>query len=169
MGQWQLIRDVTVQDLAKTYSRLGVKFDEYHGEAMYGKDHIETVIQRLKDSGIARELSDGRLVAEISSRPESEKNSTDENYNKSGEKMGEEDDGRKQVIIVKRDGTTLYISRDIAATLDRVVRYNFDKMFYVVENGQSDHFQNLFAITEKLENKALNMEHVKFGRIQGMC
>ena len=125
---------------------------------MYGKNHIEDVIQRLQDDGIARRFSDGRLVAEISNELIAETKKVDDK--KSNEK--------KQVIIMKRDGSTLYISRDIAAALDRVKRYKFDKMFYIVEHGQSDHFQNLFALIKSLEKKKrLNMEHVRFGRIKG--
>ena len=49
---------------------------------------------------------------------------------------------------MKSDGSTLYISRDVAAFSDRVARFSFDKMLYVVENGQSEHFDNLFGLLE---------------------
>ena len=131
---------------------------------MYSRDQIEHVIQKLKDAGIAREISDGALIAEI---PEKKTTTKQEN------KIQDEKCDNKEVTVRKRDGSTLYISRDIAAVLDRVPKYNFDKMFYVVENGQSEHFQNLFALTkrlllEKKRQERLHLEHVKFGRIQGM-
>ena len=53
---------------------------------------------------------------------------------------------------MKSDGSTLYISRDVAAFVDRVRTFGFDKMLYVVENGQADHFQNLFALVKEIGN-----------------
>ena len=50
---------------------------------------------------------------------------------------------RKIVTIVKSDGTSLYVTRDIAAALDRREKFGFEKLIYVVDNAQGHHFQNL--------------------------
>ena len=75
----------------------------------------------------------------------------------------------KNVPIMKSDGTSLYISRDIAAAIDRFERHKFDAMYYIVENGQTDHFNNLIQILHKLNlSWADKLKHVKFGRVHGM-
>ncbi|XP_055354017.1 probable arginine--tRNA ligase, mitochondrial [Paramacrobiotus metropolitanus] len=71
--------------------------------------------------------------------------------------------------LLKTDGSSLYLSRDLAALLDRARRLNFDEMLYVVENAQTEHFQALFQAAQyfpELKNRTL--QHVKFGRIRGL-
>jgi hypothetical protein len=51
---------------------------------------------------------------------------------------------------VKSDGSSLYMSRDIAAAIDRRTRFGFDRMIYVVDNSQAGHFSNLFTILNKV-------------------
>lgn len=71
--------------------------------------------------------------------------------------------------VIKSDGSSLYLTRDIAAAIDRFDRYKFDKMYYVVENGQNDHFNALKSIIHQLDLPwADRLVHVKFGRIRGM-
>lgn len=77
--------------------------------------------------------------------------------------------GDRRVPIVKSDGSTLYLTRDVAAVLDRKQRYDFDQILYVVDNGQNDHFTALKSIIHQLGlGLSENMTHVKFGRIRGM-
>jgi arginyl-tRNA synthetase len=67
------------------------------------------------------------------------------------------------------DGTTLYISRDVAGALDRYERFKFDKMLYVVDTGQRGHFVALIRILELMEAEcASKIEYVPFGRVNGM-
>lgn len=67
------------------------------------------------------------------------------------------------------DGTTLYISRDVAGALDRYERFKFDKMYYVVDTTQRGHFVALIRILERLEAEcAPKVEYVPFGRVNGM-
>jgi arginyl-tRNA synthetase len=90
--------------------------------------------------------------------------------------MIQSDDGRKivkvksqDVSITKSDGTSLYITRDLAAAMDRWKTFRPDKMYYVVESGQSNHLQNLFKILEACKFPwSSHLEHVRFGRISGM-
>ena len=65
-----------------------------------------------------------------------------------GRKVVEVDTG--SVTIVKSDGSTLYITRDLAAAMDRQERFQFDRMYYVVDNDQQPHFKNVFQILSKL-------------------
>lgn len=70
---------------------------------------------------------------------------------------------------MKSNGSTLYLTRDIAAAIDRFNKFKFDKMYYVVENGQNDHFNALKSIINKMDIPwSDRIVHVKFGRIRGM-
>ena len=142
LADWKAIRDVTVSELEKVYKRLGVTFDHYHGESMYGHEHSHKVLEMLNDLGLLKVLEDGRKVVDVKDR---------------------------QVVVSKSDGATLYITRDCAAAFDRQKMFDVDKMIYVVETGQSNHFENLFEILTKCNFKsAKGLKHVKFGRIEGM-
>ena len=89
----------------------------------------------------------------------------------------------QRIVISKSDGSSLYITRDIAAALDRIQKFHPQQMFYVVEQGQEKHFSNLFkilsSIIEKEEDeknsnsfsntqRTCEFKHIMFGRIQGM-
>lgn len=73
------------------------------------------------------------------------------------------------MTVVKSDGSTLYLTRDIAAAKYRYAQHKFDKLHYVVENSQGDHF---IALKHILNGMSMSwsdrINHVKFGRIHGM-
>ena len=139
---WQRIRELTVAELEKVYSRLGIKFDYYHGESMYDREHSREILKLLSDKGLLRRLDDGRQVVSVKGR---------------------------QVVVCKSDGSTLYITRDAAAAVDRQKVFGADRMIYVVETGQSFHFENLFELLTELDlDWSHNLRHVNFGRIEGM-
>ena len=144
--QWSQIRSATVDSLEKVYSRLGIHFDHYHGEAMYGDQKTkDSVLNQLTEAGLITLSEDGRQVIDL-------------------------DSGHKRrVVITKSDGSSLYITRDISAGLDRLKSFSPDKIIYVVENAQAHHFENLFEIISKLDPaSSCKFQNVKFGRIQGM-
>lgn len=141
--QWQLFREYTINELELVYKRLGVSFDIYDWESQYSQKHICDVLNALEAKALLLPEKDGRKVVEVENR---------------------------RVPIIKSDGSTLYLSRDIAALLDRWQRFRFENIYYVVENGQSDHFKACFQTTSKLNEDItlLKLKHVKFGRIHGM-
>ncbi len=72
---------------------------------------------------------------------------------------------------MKSDGSSLYLSRDLAAAMDRFQRYQFDRMLYVVDKAQTDHFVSLKAVLAMMpdgQTCSERIRHVRFGRIQGM-
>ncbi|XP_070137399.1 probable arginine--tRNA ligase, mitochondrial [Drosophila bipectinata] len=141
--KWQQYRQYTIEDLSKVYSRLGVHFDSYEWESQYSQQQILEVLDQMRKAGILLRESDGREIVSV--------------------------DGRR-IPVIKSDGSTLYLARDIAALLSRLDRLNFSRLLYVVDNGQADHFNALFKTASNLNNR-LNKEslkHVKFGRIHGM-
>ena len=64
-AQWSLIRECTKKELELTYDRLGVRFDHFHGEAMYGIKDSEDVIRKVKEAKICSAEEGGRLVATV--------------------------------------------------------------------------------------------------------
>ncbi|XP_064089238.1 probable arginine--tRNA ligase, mitochondrial [Macrobrachium nipponense] len=140
---WNLFRKVSIEDLISVYSRLNVKFDEYHGESMYSADECQESLEMMEGKGLLESLEDGRKVFCLTPN--------------------------NKITVVKSDGSSIYLSRDIAGAVDRYKRYKFTKSYYVVDNAQTDHFIALFTILNQLGfDWAENMRHIKFGRIRGM-
>jgi len=139
---WGRFNKESIKELEKIYALLGIEFDEWKGESSYRHD-LPSLIASLQEKGIARE-SEGAVIVSL------------EKYN------------LPPALIQKSDGATLYLTRDIASLKDRVEseEYKADSILYVVDNGQSLHFQQLFAIAEILGLKG-KFIHVKFGLVLG--
>ncbi|XP_058810214.1 probable arginine--tRNA ligase, mitochondrial [Phymastichus coffea] len=141
-GEWESFRKYTLEELEKTYDRIGIKFDEYEWESMYRIDKITTVISELYKHSLLKTDSEGRQVVNTNNRT---------------------------IPIIKSDGSSLYITRDIAAAINRFEKHQFDAMYYVVDNAQIDHFRNLINILKAMKYPwADRLLHVKFGKIKGM-
>ncbi|XP_076176986.1 arginyl-tRNA synthetase, mitochondrial [Ptiloglossa arizonensis] len=141
--QWQTFKDYTIQELEKTYKRIDISFDEYHWESMYTAKSINKVISLMNKLQLLIKDDVNRLVMPLSELD--------------------------KVSIIKSDGSTLYLTRDIAAAIDRFEKNKFDAMYYVVDNGQTLHFSTLVKILTKMKMPwADKLKHVKFGRIRGM-
>ncbi|XP_022911405.1 probable arginine--tRNA ligase, mitochondrial [Onthophagus taurus] len=142
VNSWQTYINFTISELKGIYDRLGVHFDEYNYESMYGAKQIKEVVDQMHKRKVVKVTHDGKTVANIQDR---------------------------SVTVMKSDGSTLYITRDIAAAMDRFKKYEFHKMYYVVENGQNDHFNALKDILYQMDLPwAGRLKHVKFGRVRGM-
>src|SRR5690625_741259 len=77
--------------------------------------------------------------------------------------------GLGKALITKKDGTTLYLTRDIATAVSRWNKYKFKKMFYVVGAQQDFHFRQLFKILELMGYEwASRCQHINFGMVKGM-
>lgn len=139
---WKEYMGYTKDELEVIYRRLGVEFDEYYYESMYNGNNIKDVVDKLQDKKVIHKDSDGKLVVSID---------------------------KKNISILKSDGSTLYITRDIAAAIDRFEKYKFDQMYYIVDNSQSQHFKTLKEMLHRLDLPWANrLHHIKFGRIGGM-
>lgn len=136
---WKWFREVSLKDFKRIYKELGVTFDSYNGEAFFN-DKMQPVIDELKDKGLLHE-SQGAQVVDMG---------PDEN----------------PAIIVKSDGTSIYLTRDLAAAEWRMKEYNFVKMLYVVGNEQAQHFVELKTVLKKMGyDWADEIHHVPFGLI----
>jgi len=122
---------------------LGVTFDEFSGESLQ-MEEMKKAFEVLNKLNLI-ETSDGAELINL------------EKYN-----LG-------KVLVRKKDGSTLYITRDIGAAKGRYDRYHFDEMIYVVASQQNLHFQQLFKILELMNyDWAPKCRHINFGMIQGM-
>lgn len=117
---WQLFKEISLKEYMKTYELLGVSFDSFNGESFYS-DKMPAVVDELKEKNLLK-LDDGASLVDL------------EPY-----KM-------PPCLILKRDGSSLYPTRDIAAALWRKKEYNFDKCVYVTSAGQSLHFAQWFKV-----------------------
>ncbi len=134
---WEWFVEESLKEFNKIYDLLGVKFDYYMGESFYN-DKMDRVIDELTEKGLLEE-SDGAQIVDL------------------GEEM-------PPVIIRKKDGSSIYATRDLAAALYRKDRFDFDKAFYVVGNEQKLHFAQVFAVLKKMGYEwSEQMVHVSFG------
>lgn len=135
---WKMFRKMSLKNFEEIYNLLGIKFDLISGESFYNKK-MKKVINDLKKSKLLEE-SEGAFVVNL------------EKYN-----LG-------VTLIQKSDGATLYITRDLAAAIDRYEKFKFNRMIYEVGQEQKLHFKQLFKILELMgEEWAKNCVHVEHG------
>ena len=137
---WQWFRDESLKEFARVYDLLDIEFDSYAGESFYS-DKMDVVIEKIKEKGLLKQ-SQGTNVVDL------------EEYN------------MPPALITKNDGSTLYMTRDLAAAIYRKNTYDFDKCIYVVGSQQSLHFQQLFKVLELMGFEwAKDLIHVPFGMV----
>ena len=137
---WQWFRDESLKEFNYVYDLLGITFDSYAGESFYS-DKMDRVVDILESKGLLKD-SDGTQIVDLSE------------YNMT------------PALIKKKDGSTLYITRDLAAVLYRKETYDFDKCIYVVASQQNLHFQQLFKIVSLMGfDWADKCVHVPFGMV----
>ncbi|EPE61681.1 arginyl-tRNA synthetase [Exiguobacterium sp. S17] len=137
---WTWFRDESLKEFQKVYDLLGVEFDSFHGEAFYN-DKMERVVAMLEEKQLLVE-SEGAMVVSL------------------------EDENLPPCLIKKKDGATLYATRDLAAAVYRHETYNFVQANYVVGGEQALHFKQLFSVLRKLGYDFVDgMHHVPFGLI----
>ncbi len=135
-------KELTLRDTQRVYDLLGVTFDSYNGEAFFN-DKMGRVIDELKAKNLLT-ISDGASIVDLD----------------------EDKTGMPPCLILKKDGATLYATRDIAAALWRKDEYNFDKCLYIVAYQQDLHFRQWFKVIEKMGYPwAKDLVHVAFGMI----
>lgn len=142
MSLFNWFKELTLRDTQRVYDLLGVTFDSYNGEAFYN-DKMGQVIDELKEKNLLT-MSDGASIVDLD----------------------QENSGMPPCLILKKDGATLYATRDIAAALWRKDEYDFDKCLYVVAYQQDLHFRQWFKVIEKMGYPWYkDLVHVAFGMI----
>ena len=137
---FEKFKTITLKEVNKVYDKLGIKFDSYAGESFYN-DKMQPVIDELTEKNLLVE-SEGAKVVNL------------DEYNMA------------PCLILKKDGATLYATRDLAAAFYRKQTYDFDKCLYVVAYQQNLHFKQVFKVVELMGYDWANkLVHVPFGMV----
>lgn len=140
LEKWKWIVHESLEDLKKLFVRLGTEFDYITGESFYLKMAEEVLADGIK-RGLFVEGEGGALI-----------------FN-----MG---DDQTPALIQKSDGTTLYLTRDVATVKYRVETWHPESILYVVDTAQSLHFSQDFAIAKAMGySEGTQLEHISFGRM----
>ncbi len=137
---WKWFVEISLAEYERTYRQLGISFDSYLGESFY-TDKMPAQVQKLRDMGLLK-IDDGASIVDLS------------DYN------------MPPCLILKRDGSTLYPTRDIAAAVYRKENYHFDKAIYVTSSQQCLHFAQWFKVVEMMGYPWYNeLVHIPYGTV----
>ena len=137
---WKWFKEISLLEFSRVYELLGVSFDSYTGESFY-RDKVPALVEELKAKNLLME-SQGANVIDLSQ------------YD------------IPPCLITKRDGGSIYHSRDIAAVLFRKEKYHFEKCLYVTGLEQSLHFKQVFKAIEVMGYEwADGLVHVPYGLV----
>lgn len=137
---WTWIREISLKEFNIVYDLLGIEFDSYNGESFYS-DKMMKQVERMEKLGILKD-SEGAKIVDL------------EKYN------------LPPALILKSDGSTIYITRDIAAAEYRHETYHPEKNIYVVATEQNLHFKQLKAVLKEMQYDWYDeITHVAFGMI----
>lgn len=137
---WTWFREESIKDFMRVYNLLGITdFDSWSGESFYAEKGFE-VLKELEDKHLLKE-SEGATIVDLG-------------------------DDILPAMVKRTDGATLYITRDIAAVLDRMKKYNFEEALYVVGNEQTLHFKQLKLVIDKMGYTfSKDIHHIPFGLV----
>ena len=138
---WKKMNLWVYDGFEKTYNRLGVDFDKNYYESetyLLGKD----VVKNGLNSGVFYKKDDGSVWIDLT------------------------EDGLDEKIILRSDGTAVYMTQDIGTAIQRHKDFDFSNMIYTVANEQDYHFKVLFLILEKLGYSwAKSCHHLSYGMV----
>ncbi len=139
---WRMMNKWVYEGFDETYKKLGVDFDRIYYESETYKDGKELVMKAL-NKGLLYKRDDGSVWADLTG------------------------EGLDQKVLLRSDGTAVYITQDIGTAVARQNDYKFDKCIYVVGNEQNYHFQVLKAILKKMGfNWADGLIHFSYGMVE---
>ncbi len=139
---WEKMNGWVYKGFEKTYSDLGIKPDKFYYESDVYNLGKETVTEGL-EKGVFFQKEDGSIWVDLTA------------------------DGLDQKVVLRSNGTTVYITQDIAVANEKESDYQIDKSIYVVGNEQDYHFKVLFLILKKLGRKyADNLYHLSYGMVE---
>ena len=140
LALWRWFVSISLEEYEKTYRQLGITFDSYKGESFY-TDKMPAEVQKLRDAGLLK-IDGGASIVDLSA------------YN------------MPPCLILQRDGSTLYPTRDIAAAVYRKAEYGFDKAIYVTSSQQCLHFAQWFKVVKLMGYDWYDqLVHVPYGTV----
>ncbi|MBI5635974.1 arginine--tRNA ligase [Candidatus Micrarchaeota archaeon] len=144
LGTVEKIREISFRSFEKSYKKLGVKFDEVTGESKFFANAKQKALEAkaLAPQFVQTDPKDGTLVLKL------------------------EEFSIPNNILLRSNGTTLYITRDVGLADYKWEKYAFDKSITVTASEQNTHFKQLFKLLELMKRPyALKLAHVGFGLI----
>jgi len=137
---WQWIRDLSLKEFEHVYGLLGITFEEVLGESFYN-DKMSEIKDMLDQKGLLERDEEGTLLVRLDS------------YGIT-----------TPLLIQKRDGSSLYATRDLACAIYRIRRWNPSRIIYAVGEEQQLYFRQVFKVLELLGHST-RCDHVYFGLI----
>ncbi len=141
VGLWEKMNGWVYEGFDVTYKKLGVDFDKYYYESntyLLGKDTVEEGLAK----GVFFKKEDGSVWIDLTA------------------------DGLDQKLVLRADGTSVYITQDLGTAQMKYDDFGMDKSIYVVGNEQDYHFKVLFLILEKLGKSWANgLYHLSYGMV----
>jgi arginyl-tRNA synthetase len=138
---WKTMNQWVYDGFEITYKNLGVDFDKNYYESetyLLGKDYIKAGLE----DGVFFQKEDGSVWIDLS------------------------EDGLDEKIVLRSDGTSVYMTQDIGTAIQRITDYSIDEMVYTVGNEQDYHFKVLFLILKKLGFEwADHLYHLSYGMV----
>lgn len=139
---WKKMNGWVYEGFNKTYKRMGVSFDKIYYESqtyLFGKELVKKGVAQ----GIFTEKEDGSVWCDLS------------------------DNGLDQKLLLRTDGTSVYMTQDLGTAHQRFSEYNLDEHIYVVGNEQNYHFQVLKLLLKKLGfDWSDNLYHLSYGMVE---
>jgi len=155
LALWEKFRDLSIVKYTETYDRLNIRYDHYSGESQVKREQIAAILAKLRDAPFV--ASDkGALLADLTQYK------------------------LEKAIIERKDGTPLYITRDLAEAVQRWTKdkeakcgAGFDRMIYVVASQQDLHLAQFFKVLELMDfdfaqPSEQRLLHINFGMVLGM-
>jgi len=139
---WKMMNNWVYDGFEETYGRLGVSFNKTYYESETYKLGKEIVLKGL-DEGVLYKKEDGSVWANL------------------------EDDGLDHKLLLRADGTSVYMTQDVGTAHQRYNEFGFDSHIYVVGNEQNYHFQVLALVLKKLGfSWADKLYHLSYGMVE---
>lgn len=142
VGLWRTMNDWVLKGFDETYKLMGVGFDKVYFESQTYKKGRDIVLKGLAD-GVLYRKDTGSVWADLTG------------------------DGLDHKLLLRDDGTSVYMTQDIGTAYDRFSEFKIDEMIYVVGNEQNYHFQVLSLICKKLGfDWADKIRHLSYGMVE---
>lgn len=139
---WRMMNDWVLKGFDETYKMMGIHFDKVYFESQTYKKGRDIVLKGLADGVLYRKES-GSVWADLTG------------------------DGLDHKLLLRDDGTSVYMTQDIGTAYERFQEFDMDEMIYVVGNEQNYHFQVLSLICGKLGFPwAKKIRHLSYGMVE---
>ncbi|WKC58143.1 arginine--tRNA ligase [Borrelia sp. P9F1] len=145
---WRKLNKWAIEGIKETYALTNIKFDKIYLESEIFEIGRDVVLKGLEE-GLCFRREDGAICIDI---PTEENTGTDKKF--------------KEKVLLRANGTSIYLTQDLGNIVTRKNEYNFDEMIYVVGSEQIHHFKILFFVAGKLGiTKENNLTHLSYGMV----